>query len=109
MKKLRLDVEQMEVESFDIDYGREGGTVVGHHVPTHTCDMQCGDTVRTCNQELTCLLWDTCYESGCGYETCDYTCHSCPPTCIHDDTCGASCDYTCGYSCEPCGPRDQEP
>jgi hypothetical protein len=79
MKKLRLQLEELCVDSFDTTpVRRENGTVFGE---------QC-----TCYTNCTC--------PGC--PTCDASCNgscgaSCNGTC--DGTCDASCGDTCYISC----------
>ena len=91
MNKLRLDLEDLSVESFDTTPAAraENGTVFG---------QQC-----TCYTQCTCPGCPTCDASCNG--TCDATCAgtcaaSCNGTCNY--TCGASCYGTCDYTCE-CG------
>lgn len=68
MNKLRLQLEELAVESFDTTrVVRQKGTVVG---------QQC-----TCHTNCSCP----------GLATCDYTCDD--PTCVGQYTCG---DDTCG-------------
>jgi hypothetical protein len=72
MKKLRLQVEELAVESFDTSYlQHERGTVEGHS--------------------------GTCTDP----ESCDYSCHSLLPSdcCTVDVTCPASCAQSCQVSC----------
>jgi hypothetical protein len=85
MKKLRLHLEELRIDSFSTTpVEREKGTVFGEQCtcPTActcpgcpTCDASCGGTCG-----------GTC-DASCG-GTCGYTC---------DATCGGgySCDYTC--------------
>src|SRR4051812_35641292 len=98
MRKVRLDLEALEVESFETGpAGDVGGTVQGR-IATHTCDLQCNlSPGGTCNGELTCLIWDSCVESNCGYYSCDYTCpasvgETCDPSC---NVCRESGQPTC--------------
>ncbi len=89
MNKLRLDLEDLSVESFATtpEAGTEGGTVFG---------QQC-----TCYTNCTCPGCPTCDAScngTCG-GTCGGTCDaSCNGTCA-GATCDASCNGTCDYSC----------
>ena len=80
-KKLRLDLEDLSVESFDTtpsEHRREG-TVFA---------QQC-----TCYTNCTCPGCPTCDASCNG--TCGGTCNG---TC-GENTCAASCYGTCDYSC----------
>jgi hypothetical protein len=88
MRKLKLDLEDLSVESFATtpESRGEGGTVFGQN---HcTCYTQC-----------------TC--PGC--PTCDATCNgSCVNTCASscNGTCGNTCGDTCGgYTCD-CWPSN---
>jgi hypothetical protein len=88
MKKMKLNLEQLAVDSFDTSAAAEKrGTVFGE---------QC-----TCHTNCTCPGCPTCYES------CNGTCgDSCNGTCAGQYTCDASCDscyYTqCAQSCYGC-------
>ena len=64
MKKLRLDVESLRVESFGTGAAAAGGTVVAHFdkLVTATIDDTGGDRSRI----------DSCYFNTC-YDTCDWT------------------------------------
>jgi hypothetical protein len=104
MNKLKLDLDQLTVESFNTDASgiARRGTVQAHSeicVPTRG-EFTCGDTCDTCN--------NTCYDScaascgggcGSGYScggTCGGTCFD--PTC---NTCFTNCEQeSCGvYIC----------
>ena len=84
MNKLKLDLDDLAVESFATtpEPHREGGTVFG---------QQC-----TCYTQCTCPGCPTCDASCNG--TCDASCNG---TC--GDTCNAcaTMDYTCGVDCDP--------
>ncbi len=85
MKKIKLSLEDLEVESFTTtpeDPGKKRGTVVGFA------------TAFTCNT-------NGCHPECTGDPTVPYTC---PYTC--DDmscnpTCGVSCGGSCPDTCEP--------
>ena len=83
-RKLRLDVEQLSVESFTLA-GEEGaGTVRAHgEVPLQ-------EPASDYNGEC-----------GTNYASCNGTCVSCPNTCYATcgTTCAASCNNTCQLSC----------
>lgn len=85
MSKLKLQLDDLAVESFDTSAARsEKGTVFGEEC---TCPTNC-----------TCPGCPTC----ANYATCDATC---PETC-DDLSCANSCGGTC-VSCEgTCRPRD---
>jgi hypothetical protein len=80
MKKLKLDLEDLSVESFATtpDSRGEGGTVFGQQC---TCYTQC-----TCPGCPTC---DASCNGTCG-GTCDASCNG---------TCGGSCDFSCEGTC----------
>ncbi len=92
MRKLKLDVEDLSVESFATtpEARGEGGTVFGQN---HcTCYTQC-----TCPGCPTC---DASCNGTCG-GTCGATCDaSCNATCFNCGTGWTACDRTCDYSCE---------
>lgn len=101
MKKLRLEMDALRVETFAIDSAPVGkGTVQGHATLACTRPVQCGDSEGvtcdgrvscggevTCNAEYTCAL--SCTDCGtyycatgdpsCGQFSCVYTCTSCNP------------------------------
>jgi len=92
MKKLKLQLDELQVESFQTARGHATrGTVQGNAPPTSMCtdyidctwDFGCETQVASCN-------------GSCG-NTCDATCGSCNGTCY--GSCYGSCDATC-FSCE---------
>jgi hypothetical protein len=96
MRKLRLDVNRLEVESFEVSMPADlRGTVRMHDSEepqsiVATCDCPPPQTNHT----------------ACGQFSCGYTC-TCPGTNV---TCG---EYTCGWhtcadSCNWCGPKDPQ-
>ena len=101
MRKLRLALEALEVESFAIGSEPEKpGTIYAHisnrcSYPVYNTDW-CGDpddTVATCDGS-------TCMPTMCGQLTCGYnTCGECNPNFTLDFTCdNATCPYNtaCG-------------
>ena len=93
MKKMRLEIDNLTVESFDVSE-RSGrpGTVYGHY-PTR------GD----CTGE-------GCQGSGFPY-SCDVThCdnQSCVVLCPYTYYCQEMTNNTCAYTCSPCNPTAQE-
>ncbi|WP_420130425.1 hypothetical protein [Longimicrobium sp.] len=79
MNKLKLQLEDLSVESFDTtSHTRAKGTVFGE---------QC-----TCYTQCTCPGCPTCYASCNG--TCDASCNG---TC--DASCNGTCDASCGRAC----------
>lgn len=80
MKKLSLDLGDLEVESFPIRVNdEERGTVEGYY-PTATCDETCPNSCVSCVN--TCL--NTCPNSC--WETCA-TCQTCEFHCTHITVC----------------------
>lgn len=85
MRKLKLELETLAVESFDTTEAAERrGTVVGHNSnytvcagdcsePTGGpyCSWSCWDFTTSCDTEYT----------NCGDRTCDNTCNSCNASC----------------------------
>jgi hypothetical protein len=78
MKKLRLHLEDLQIDSFDTTTRRRGkGTVFGEQC---TCDTQC-----------------TCPGGPTSDASCDGTCDgSCNGSCL---SCSFSCDLTCPNTC----------
>ena len=93
MKKLKLNLEDLKVESFQTTpeaEGSEEGTVFGfgEHTGQTYCDAPCFPTI--CNE-------NTCNGFTCG-GTCSNTClATCSYTC--GSTCGSTCSQTCGSTC----------
>ena len=89
MRKLRLQLEDLRIDSFDTTPApKEKGTVFGEQC---TCYTQC-----TCPGCPTCANYVTCDASCNG--TCDASCNgTCGASC--NGTCGATCDWTCGFTC----------
>jgi hypothetical protein len=94
MRKLKLDLDHLTVDSFDINPsdGTRRGTVQGF---SHVCgptriDLTCLDTCGTCDPS--CATCVSCYN------TCDNTCGpSCYGTC---QTCQTNCQQeSCVYVC----------
>lgn len=92
MRKLKLEIAELRVESFVVSHAEGRGTVDARAKETLGCP-----TGATC--------WGTC-------ATCDATCASCPATCATcncsancsaDPSC-ASCEVTCANTCGSCNP-----
>jgi hypothetical protein len=90
MKKLKLDLDALGVETFDPSpLEEERGTVLGEQlvVTLLTCGPACFTVQATCH--FSCRL------------TCGATCFlSCNNTCLR--TCGLTCLPTCAVSCFSC-------
>lgn len=90
MRKLRLDLDQLTVDTFDtLVNAKEKGTVIGE---------QC-----SCETVCSCPGCPTCVVTECNDDTC-YTC---------GESCGGSCYYTeCGgntYDDHTCDPTNVHP
>ena len=96
MKKLKLELDALEVESFEVARtGPPTGTVHGHNTAT-----QCNTSPdRTCAGYLT-----------CDFNSCDGLCSAanyctdfgtCDATCNYTQTCETECEQTC-FSCDSC-------
>lgn len=102
MKKLRLNVNDLQVASFaanDPDSGE--GTVHGYisAICTYQCDTENRTCVgATCDGQYTCNVEYTCARScgDCGTYYCASG-ESCNGSCIY--SCAVTCDYT---GCDSC-------
>lgn len=94
MKKMRLDLDTLAIESFDttgIDESTRG-TVKGH-LPPDTYWRYCSDGL-TCADSCDVSCAGSCYDPSCGQTYCG-TCH--------DWTCGETYCGTCDpYCCCTC-------
>ncbi len=98
MKKLKLNLEDLKVESFEtVSRKNKKGTINGN-APTWPNDP-------TCAEECITAFTDPCDTQ---YNTCDESCGvSCPATCAGScvgPTCKNTCQNTCqGVTCDfPC-------
>jgi hypothetical protein len=106
MRKLRLDIEEVAVESFDVappdPHGR--GTVAGHATDLRFCTQDIGGCLNSygcytayCNESA---------EIACPTATCNEGCtNNCPgwPANTWNQTCPVTCDW--GYGCESGAPN----
>ncbi|HEU0012721.1 MAG TPA: hypothetical protein VFQ45_03520 [Longimicrobium sp.] len=106
MKKLKLDLEALQVDSFSTAAEGVGpdGTVYGHvSMPVTGCPVQFvpGQIKKTHPMHCPPTSLHTC---GAQY-TCDHTCaintqcvsfESCPGTCPMQNTCHQTCGLDCG-------------
>jgi hypothetical protein len=87
MKKLKLDLDALSVDTFDPTPPEgEQGTVLGEQIAV---------TLVSCNAPCISLV-GTCYAS------CLATCITCNLSCYR--TCGVTCQFTCQYTCFTCRP-----
>jgi len=96
MKKLRLDLESLAVESFDtvVEAEADRGTVRGRDSVTEPQEPDSIAATCTCPPPNT---------ASCG-GTCDWTCGG---GCTVAASCGQTCDHTCWNSCySVCGPEE---
>ena len=102
MKKLRLNLGELQVETFTTaEDERMGGTVKGEATGLATCNLNdpvCAATgAPTCEQAYTCINTDPCYPSCNGAEVCTG-----PNFCSAYGSCGGTCDNSCGGTCGTC-------
>ena len=94
MKKLRLELDDLTVESFATDgLTPEVGTVRAHETLLR-CSEGCDTGANTCDGGSTCDGGDSCVVScsDCGTNNCGYTA-------------GVSCgQLSCVYTCTSCNP-----
>jgi hypothetical protein len=66
MRKLKLEIESLEVTSFETqEADHERGTVAGHGIIPPNTDRTCGYLMDTCDaNQNTC--WASCLEGQCG-------------------------------------------
>jgi hypothetical protein len=79
MRKIRLELDTLRVETFDTGAGTlNRGTVHGRN---HTFEIDCGENPPPEDSVFVCPTAEaTCNQSTCGY-TCDHTCScGCPGT-----------------------------
>lgn len=101
MNKLRLQLEDIAVESFSTqEAGARRGTVAANATTGNQIICDCPtngfeQTCRTCSCEGTCD--GTCVGCATSEQSCNGTCDSCY------ESCGGSCDPTCaGGTCPYC-------
>ncbi|HEX6373513.1 MAG TPA: hypothetical protein VF006_31600 [Longimicrobium sp.] len=109
MRKLRLDPDSLEVQSFPTlaPEGAARGTVHGGQAGPDTPYCNSFDAACKVTEQPSCD--GTCQGETC-YDSCDLTCHTCIPSCY--GSCIASCNscqVTCGSTCPWCiNPPDTE-
>jgi hypothetical protein len=100
MKKLKLDIDDLAVESFSVDKaGARLGTVQGQDFT-----LQCGGT-NVCTASCNGTCYGSCGGNGCRtieYVSCDHTCATQDILCggSGNTTCNQPCGQTCDYTCD---------
>lgn len=91
MKKIKLELDRLDVESFAVTPARSGGgTVHGHDTPG-------------CTPAGTCETLFTCYDNSCNDNTCNgASCDGAPSCGFLAYTC-TDCGGTCAETCIDCG------
>lgn len=109
MRKIRLDLNALDIESFDTSSVlRAKGTMVGHELSANTQCMQetCANTchVTWCQNTCAGTCEPTQWGGGCGGESGD--CHIHTETCTQGERCysipGGWCNPTDYATCELC-------
>jgi hypothetical protein len=112
MHKVRLVLDELQVESFDTSpaQGRRGGTVHGHRI-----DVVGGVIDQPFSKFQECGSYPNCPSplcvdtplASCDDASCKWTCGaSCNGSCASCATCD-SCRETCPATCGECIPPDQ--
>ncbi|WP_420129070.1 hypothetical protein [Longimicrobium sp.] len=94
MRKVKLDLDTLDVESFTTSGAeKDSGTVLGH------ASLACtGENGNTCGGGNSCHGGYTCDGAAtCNYRTCDTVCGT--YYCVTADSCQFSCVYTCAVAC----------
>jgi hypothetical protein len=112
MRKLKLDLDALNVETFDTTPPDEDeGTVLANQVgitptPVASCIAGCITLGQTCVTCFSCrpTCFRTCFTcGGTCIVTCQQTCitclRTCGPTCV---TCRPTCFISCGPTCLTC-------
>ncbi len=106
MKKIKLNLDDLQVQSFDttpVGGAAARGTVHGHGDTNQVGSCTCGGD--TCAGGA-CLVFGTdaatdCCGTGTAGGGTFVTCETCAATCANTcaNTCGASCNGTCAQTC----------
>lgn len=96
MKKLRLSLDDISVDSFATLSTRvRTGTVAAHDNSNTTCfQIICDCSGHTCDPTCGNSCNGTCHAS------CNGTCNGCPNPSDNGTCVGWTCEGTCGYTCE---------
>jgi len=99
MKKIKLDLDKLVVDSFEVAPALDApGTVQGYLITENTrracscaasCDGTCYATCDTCDASC----------AGTCAATCGATCQTCAGQYTCNESCGGTCDFSCGDSC----------
>lgn len=94
MKKLRMELDALKVESFETERAAGAGTVIGAGVLVGDAVAQtypnCSE-IDACPSAWQCTPNGTCYDPSCAQaNTCAKTCAA---TCFH--TCANTCPQSC--------------
>jgi hypothetical protein len=97
--KLKLNLEQLSVDSFDTTRpAAKAGTVFGEQCTCYTnctcpgcptCDASCNGTCDA----LCDVTWDASCDTSC-MDTCRGSCGGSCNTCYHQHTCDRECEYS---------------
>ena len=102
--KLRLSLDELQVESFDVGDGVGAGTVHGHDpfggmvlYEYESPPVSCGGSCDTCPGHVTCTCPATCPN------TCQPSCYgTCPPPCPVPSGEPWTYECTCNFTCDTC-------
>jgi hypothetical protein len=94
MKKLKLVLDDLVVESFSLGAGRRTGTVQGQEVTV----INCGDTFYVSCNVSACPVdcqtdgeWSDCCNNPSDFYSCAFTCDPCDTSVNEANTCIAPC------------------
>ena len=104
MKKLKLNLDDIKVESFEVSNERKRqGTIIGALPCEDTGDGSCGTGGGAQSNEpkcsdVFCTQGPQC-PSGHTFPSCDFTCFTCYTNCATCETHCGTCDPTCPGTC----------
>ena len=102
MKKLRLDLDELTVTSFETDHAQSGGGTIEGYIST-----RCTGGAMTCDDGNTCVpAGATCDNDTC-YVSCAGSC-PCDPNYDTYDGCGGPIDSSVYTGCGNCYPTYNE-
>lgn len=101
MKKMKLDLDALAVESFETDATQGRGTVLGAAEAAvgqvQPATYPNCSAIDACPSAWQCTPNGTCYGATCGQDscvkTCAATCQSCPSLCFDPGCSGPVCAY----------------